>query len=239
MLSCHEIERLIKEAKLIEVPEGEKIPSENIQPSSYDLRLGDEYVHGPGGVKSLLDKSDKSITIEPYDFVVVGSYEKVNLPSNIAARFQSRMRWAFKGLNMAMGAQVDPGYKGKLYCTLFNFTDEPITITYKEHLATIEFFETTYKEGCKVYAGQYQDRDDVLQTLFGGTYPKSGIKDLYDKMKEYDENLKKLGKGRFIISLSRGYGTITLIILAIITILVMIITELYPNETKAFISSLF
>lgn len=184
------IEQLIKTENLIEVPKGEPIPEENIQPASYDLRLGDEYIQE--GEKRKLEEGGE-ITIPPFDFVVVGTYEKVNIPSNIVARFQNRMKWAFNGLNMAMGAQVDPGYKGKLYCTLFNFTNETVKMQYKEHLATIEFAETTEpNENTRDYSGPWMNIDSIAELFRQGIYPKSGLRSKMVEMEKLGNRMDRV-----------------------------------------------
>lgn len=184
------IEQLIKTENLIEVPKGEPIPEENIQPASYDLRLGDEYIQD--GEKRKLEEGEE-ITIAPFDFIVVGTYEKVNIPSNIAARFQNRMKWAFNGLNMAMGAQVDPGYKGKLFCTLFNFTNETVKLRYKEHLATIEFEETTeINENTRDYSGPWMNIDSIAKLFRQGIYPKSGLRSKMVEMEKLDNRMDRV-----------------------------------------------
>jgi deoxycytidine triphosphate deaminase len=184
------IKHLIQTQGLIEVPEGEGIPEDNIQPASYDLRLGDEYIQN-GEKKKLEERGE--ITIPPFDFVVVGTYEKVNIPSNIAARFQNRMKWAFNGINMAMGAQVDPGYKGKLYCALFNFTNETVKMKYKEHLATIEFAETTKpNRNTKDYSGPWMNMDSIAELYRQGIYPKSALREKLVEMEKLDDRMDKI-----------------------------------------------
>ena len=184
------IKKLIETKKLIEVPEGEEIPEEHIQPASYDLRLGDEYIQDAR--KKKLRKGEM-LTIPPYDFVVVSTHEKLNMPSDVAARFQNRMRWAFNGLNMSMGAQVDPGYKGKLYCTLFNCTNKDISIEYLDHLATIEFIKTTRPtRDSKDYSGPWKDIDNIADLYTQGIFPKSGFKEILAKNKEMEGRMDRL-----------------------------------------------
>lgn len=113
-----------------------------------------------------------------------------------------------------MGAQVDPGYKGKLYCTLFNFSDSPIDIRYKDHLATIEFLATTkYKRGDKTYEGPYQNRKDILEEIYRGTYPKSGLKKAYEKMNQLNSRVDKL------------YAMVWGVLISIVVLLIMIIRK--------------
>ncbi|MGH8613802.1 MAG: dCTP deaminase domain-containing protein, partial [Gammaproteobacteria bacterium] len=73
----------------------------------------------------------------------VSTAEKLNLPFYVAARFNLRVKWVYRGILLGTGPQVDPGFRGHLSCPLFNLTNRPIRIKLGDEFATIDFERTT------------------------------------------------------------------------------------------------
>lgn len=109
----------------------------SVEPASYDLRLGDEY-YAAGKVRSLSER-DPILLIEPYDFAIVTSREVAELPREVSARFDLTVGLFSQGVILSNGPQIDPGYRGGLFCLLFNTSSRPILIKRGQHYATIEF----------------------------------------------------------------------------------------------------
>lgn len=57
--------------------------------------------------------------------------------------FNLRVDWVYKGALLGTGPQVEPGFRGKLSCPLYNLTNRSHTITRKDEFATIDFERTT------------------------------------------------------------------------------------------------
>ena len=117
--------------------------------ASYDLSLGDD-VWCQGAFICLSDKSP-TLRIPPYSYAIVSAREKAELPNFLSGRFDLKVSLFFQGVILSNGPQVDPGYKGALFCMLYNGSDEPVGIIRGQHFATIEFLTTTivsagYKE---------------------------------------------------------------------------------------------
>lgn len=149
--------RLIKYSRLIE-PHS----INNISAASYDLTLGNEYFQN-GKIKELTDRNP-SVLINPGDFIIAESKEKLNLPSCISARFDLTVSMFCKGLILSNGPQVDPGYSGKLFCLLFNTSNNIVELKKDNHYASIEFsklIEPTEKP----YVGKYQDKEKIFLFL--------------------------------------------------------------------------
>jgi deoxycytidine triphosphate deaminase len=88
---------------------------------------------------------DNVLIIPKFSSVVISTYESVKLPNNIAGRFDLRVRWAMAGLVLQVGTQIEPGYDGRLWGLLHNFSGEDIMISFhsKDHrLLTAEFYYT-------------------------------------------------------------------------------------------------
>jgi hypothetical protein len=81
--------------------------------------------------------------MEPNSIVYVSTAESLNLPFYIVARFNLRVKWVYRGILLGTGPQVEPGFRGKLSCPLFNLTDRPVKINRGKEFATIDFERTT------------------------------------------------------------------------------------------------
>lgn len=57
----------------------------------------------------------------------------------IAGRFDLKLKAIYKGLISQQATQVEPCYKGKLYCFLHNLGEQEVSLGIGEKLATIEF----------------------------------------------------------------------------------------------------
>jgi deoxycytidine triphosphate deaminase len=142
------VEDQIKALGLIQLPAGGIDEPRCFKHASYDLRLGHEFVL-PGVVgqnKGQLEigRCDKTglLAIPSYGSAIVSTYETINLPSNVAGRFDLRIRHALEGLIVQMGTQIEPGYKGPLYALLHNTSDQPRVLKYGDYESrpfTIEF----------------------------------------------------------------------------------------------------
>ena len=138
LLLSNEIERYCDESLLIDHHYSKK----QLRPASYTLRIGPEFVDSKGKRGSLSAKSP-SFYIEPNSIAYVSTFESLDLPYYIVARFNLRVKWVYRGILLGTGPQVEPGYRGFLSCPLFNFTDRAIKVTYKEEFATIDFERTS------------------------------------------------------------------------------------------------
>lgn len=145
------VESEIRGLKLITVPELDQHSDKCYKHASYDFRLGHEYVllnhsndHNQIEISSC--KESGILTIPPYASVIISTYESVNLPKNVAGRFNLRIIHALEGLMVQMGTQVEPGYKGQLIALLHNVSGQYRSFKYRDpdsRPLTIEFSYTT------------------------------------------------------------------------------------------------
>lgn len=118
----------------------QNIDTENcLKETSYDLRLGNEYIDNEGEYKRL-SESNSILKIPPYGSVVVGTFEVVKTRTDVIGRLDLRLIWGYKGLIFQCGTQVEPDYEGRLFGLLFNLSCQEIILEYKKSkLFTIEF----------------------------------------------------------------------------------------------------
>lgn len=134
---------------------------ENISNASYDLSLGDEYYYA-GKIGELNDKNP-FLAIEPYDYVIASCAEKVQIPRDVEARFDVSVKLFCQGIILSNSTQVDPGFRGKLFCLLFNTSNKVVYLKRKMHYATLEFNKLV--EPTTAYSGQYADEDSIVPYL--------------------------------------------------------------------------
>jgi dCTP deaminase len=134
-----------------------------IQGATYDLRLGRKILASPLspdilGVVVELTKEKPSYDIQSGQMVGVISAERLLIPLDMSGRFGIRSSMARKGINAFGGLQLDPGFRGRLTMNLLNVGPEPVTLTYREPIFSVEF--SRLEEEADPYAGPYQDQDD-------------------------------------------------------------------------------
>ena len=140
-----------------------------LQITSYDLRLGEGHMIYDSADRKWLAKWVSSepapeignppficeggnIVIPKYGMALIQLREKIDLlscledtkqPVMICGHFDLKLSRVREGLISQQATQVEPGYRGKLFCYLFNQTGDEIPISYSDisnnKIATIEF----------------------------------------------------------------------------------------------------
>ncbi|MFH1940629.1 MAG: hypothetical protein ABIL68_00895 [bacterium] len=155
---------------------------QNVQPASYDLRLGDT-VWCKGKWITLGDRSPVA-TIPPYSYIIAQALEEAELPKFISAHYDVKLSLFFQGITLSNGPQVDPGYSGGLFCLLFNSSDRNVGIRRGDHFATIEFLTTSkVTEG---YQGEHQLKSKPIDFMEATTAVSPGgtLLDRFEKIKK-------------------------------------------------------
>ena len=137
---------------LIQNPSRDKISPQELEDcldaASYKLRLGAE-AHVGGERRRISEK--EPLVIPAHQVAVVKTYELVNLPRFLIARWNLRVKWVYEGLLWVGGPQVDPGWQGELYCPIYNLAEREVVIPYKERFFTMDFCRTTpFREGLSI-----------------------------------------------------------------------------------------
>lgn len=154
---------------------------QNVNGASYDLSLGDQYWQN--GKKQTLDRDNGFIQLKRGDFVIVSSKEIAELPNDIAARFDLTVGLFCRGVILSNGPQVDPGFRGRLICSLFNLSNSTFDLKRDQHYSTLEFIKLS--EPTTAYNGKYQGKEDIIDYLPTSSDPSTIIKiwDEIDKLK--------------------------------------------------------
>lgn len=107
---------------------------ENVQQNGIDIRVAEEVVLPPKSFKNIL------------------CIESVFVPHNLTGRLNIRSTYSRKGIFCSSGLW-DSGFQGRLGCSLYNLSDETITIPKGERIAQIFFCSA---KSASLYSGKYQ-----------------------------------------------------------------------------------
>lgn len=177
MLSKKVIELMVKCGMLLKNAE----IKDKVSGASFDLSLGDQYWQD--GKKKILDNTNPFLELKPGDYAIVSSKETADFPNDIAGRFDLSVSLFCQGIILSNGPQVDPGFKGGLFCLLFNTSNATITLKQGQHYATLEFIKLL--EPTIPYLGKYQGMEDIIDYL-----PKPAEPSVITKIKEDLDALK-------------------------------------------------
>lgn len=138
----------------------------NLQPSSYDVTLGDEFwTHYKRDTPIVLaDKPSPrdlgstwkahgqygQYTIKPMEFVLAATRERIMMPIDLVGRLEGKSSIGRLGLIVhATAGYVDPGFVGWLTLEMFNLSPRPIVLDVGMRIAQISF--STIKPPAKPY----------------------------------------------------------------------------------------
>jgi len=171
ILSDTDIKNYLDKGKILIHPLED--PEIQIQPSSVDLRIGDEFKGFRIIRKPVIDPMDKSdlesymesyyldegepFIIHPGEFALATTYETVKLPSDLVARVEGRSSMGRLGITMHVTAgYIDPGFHGKITLEISNIGKMPVALYTGQRVCQI-VFETMTSPSEKPYG--HPDRD--------------------------------------------------------------------------------
>lgn len=182
--------------------------SKMVKGASYDLRLGDEYYYD-GKIQKLSDKKP-FLTIEPYDYAIVSCMETAWMPRDIIAKFGLSVGLFCQGIILSNGPQIDPGFRGTLFCLLFNTSNRAVHLKRGKHYATIEFNKLIgYSEP---YEGKYQGKKHIIDYI-----PENALHGAINELKKEVERLKM--ESRIMQNIYLGVVALMFAIISILLVL--------------------
>ncbi len=176
VLNFQQIQKLIKMDILIYEPK-----EENLKAASYDLTLNREHL-----VSGIRLESGNKVVIDPLDFLIVRANESANLPRNICATFDLLVSMFCRGIILSNGPQVDPGYRGRFLCLLFNSSSKKFMPKVNNKFCTIIFH--SLQESTKLpYSGKYQKKESISDyvTPYADASISSNIGEIHKLKKDF------------------------------------------------------
>ena len=174
MLSDNDINKALED-KLIEIS---PLDISYIQPSSVDLRVGEEFRVFENHKYSHIDPKspqedlttlveatiDEPFVLHPGEFVLGTTYEKVTLSNKIVARLEGKSSLGRIGLLIHSTAGfVDPGFSGYLTLELSNVANLPIKIYPEMKIGQISFYylnsPSVWMYGDESFGSKYQGQE--------------------------------------------------------------------------------
>lgn len=181
---------------------------EMINGASYDLHLGDEYYYD-GKIQKLSDENP-FLTIEPYDYAIVSCRETAWIPRDVIAKFGLTVGLFCQGIILSNGPQIDPGFRGTLFCLLFNTSNRAVHLKRGKHYATIEFNKLIgYAEP---YEGKYQGKERIIEYI-----PENALHGAINELKKEVEHLKN--ESRIMQNIYLGVAALMFAIISILLVL--------------------
>ncbi len=178
ILSDIDIKKYLDDGKIVIDPITD---IKQIQPSSVDLRIGNEFKGFTITSKPFIDPRDNtdlesymnSFTIEegepfiihPGEFTLATTFETVKLPADIVARVEGRSSMGRLGVTMHVTAgYIDPGFEGKITLEISNIGKMPVALYPGQRVCQI-VFETMTSPSVKPYG--HEDRDSKYMNQTG------------------------------------------------------------------------
>lgn len=114
--------------------EGHGYDEKHIKSGAYELSLGKEVFVTDAKTKKVENLSDtnRGVDINPGQFALLLTNEKVHIPKNIIAFISIKAGEKLKGLVNVSGFHVDPGFRDHLLFSVYNAGPSPITLNYGE-----------------------------------------------------------------------------------------------------------
>ncbi|WP_400200514.1 dCTP deaminase [Methanobrevibacter smithii] len=142
ILSDKTIKEYLKEGKIVIDPLKDE---QQIQPSSVDMRLGDEFKVFKVIRKPYIDPKDEediaeymesstvpegeAFIIHPNEFALATTQEYVKVPDDLVARVEGRSSMGRLGVTMHVTAgYVDPGFEGRITLEISNIGAMPVAL---------------------------------------------------------------------------------------------------------------
>jgi dCTP deaminase len=171
ILSDRDIKKCLETGQILIEPL--ENPERQIQPSSVDLRIGNEFKGFRIIRKPCIDPMDKTdmdsymesfyiddgepFIIHPGEFALATTYETVKLPDNLVARVEGRSSMGRLGITMHVTAgYIDPGFHGRITLEISNIGKMPVALYTGQRVCQI-VFETMTSPSEKPYG--HPDRD--------------------------------------------------------------------------------
>ena len=166
-----------------------------LKPAAYELSVGDLYSIGGKTFTLSPDRPEQEIVIKPFEVVIIQTLERLNLPEFMIARWNVRVRWAYRGLLWVGAAQVDPGYRGYLSCPLYNLSDSTVRLRRGQEIAVMDFVTTTRPtEESRRHRYDPYKRSRVLFEDYEPNELKSALAtQAHERLHSVEQSVKELG----------------------------------------------
>ena len=166
--------------------------TEQVQPVSYDVLLGDSYkrLRGaePRGIplpRNITRPSESDwesyehvneIRIRAHEFLLASTLETVHIPTRVVARLEGKSTIARQGLIVHAAGLIDPGFHGQITLELHNETNTELILPVGTRIGQLTFIHLVeapmHAYGDKALNSHYQGQTGATAPR-GGTHVES------------------------------------------------------------------
>jgi len=162
---------------------------ESLTAVGYDLRIGGKGFSWKKHQDFAIARGNP-LRIEPYDTVVVETYESIRLSKNISGTLHATATLTLRRGLSHISTTVDPGWTGKLLISLHNNLDTAVELNFKDIFCTICLYQLQSKARKDV--GRPPNRKDVWDELLDrARAEKDRLEEVKRKEKEEQARRKK------------------------------------------------
>jgi deoxycytidine triphosphate deaminase len=223
-----------------------------LTPVGYDIRVGDWVASLTAGLLQAQDhiangKVVKAYAIPPRDRVLVVSKEYISVSKALGGDFHTKVRLVARGLS-SISTTLDPGYRGRLFITVTNLTDQPVLLVAGEAFTTLMFYrvETPTKKAEKKDADTLAHIVERLSA--DGAMPdvvKTALLSAPQTTQEDKETVatnaranRALVRARVLQDLRRGMSFFLLIAIILLALALLVVVGIQDptNRTVAYIA---
>lgn len=206
MLTDDEIRAALHATEL----EIDPLMDDGLKSASYDFHVGKQAFVSGG--EEIIDAQNKGLVIlDPGEFAVVTTRERVRCGPQIAGQLGLSSEYARQGLVLLSGPQVDPGFDGVLIVRVTNLAPSRVTLPYEAPFLTVQFFRLNHPVK-HPYAGSRQGqtglRPSDLQALSNPESPTLGgmVKSLQALARDVSHLQGSIGRLSWSIPLLVAFG---------------------------------
>jgi len=125
-----------------------------LEPASYDFKVGRILMAGKG----IIDPQKEKFLLKTGEWAEIETLERIQLSDKLAATYGIRSSITRQGIIWFGGPQIDPGYGGRIFVSIFNPSSEPFELMYAESFCTV-IFHRLGEKAQKPYSGKFQGYD--------------------------------------------------------------------------------
>lgn len=191
ILTDSDIRQAIGKSEILIEPFAER----QVQPASYDLRVGAAGISTTSKGKVNVETRG-FFELRPGDFGILLTRESLRFDASHTARIGLRSKYARKGVIATMGPQVDPGFRGRLKIGVTNLTPNTISFPFEDDFVTLEIHKLS-RPSSSPYDGPYQGVEDLspadIEVVTEGE--NMGFAEIVDTLAALSRNVNQLTEG--------------------------------------------
>lgn len=204
LMAGEEIEEELREGDL----DIEPFSEDQLEAASYDLRIGRKVLASHSEREINLEDVG-SVIIHPGEFGLINTYEKLDVPADIAGHIGIRSFYTRKGLVLLAGSHLDPGYEGYLTLGVYNAAPREITLDYKDGFCTVEFHALSEPVDQPYESSKHQISDSIPpdDKHYLATLQTESLSSMNESIRQMSESVGNLSED--VSSLNNDVGDLT------------------------------